>query len=102
MINHINLTDANGQVYCCLRNRIVQYDQTHRDKFCSGCKMYNGNAGGSGVECLWDDIRETESDSRVVTDPAQEWATNQKRRVQNLLAEWYGSEEYGDGSEAAV
>jgi hypothetical protein len=102
MINHINLSDANGQVYCCLRNRIVAFDQNHQGKFCKGCRMYNGNAGGSGVECLWDDIRETEADCMVVTDPVQEWLSNQQRRVQSLLAVWSGSDECAGGSEAAM
>lgn len=88
MINHINLPDGNGQIYCCLRNRIVRFDRAHQERYCSGCRMYNGDAGGSGVECLWDDIRETESDSMVVTDPVHEWESNQKKRVRALMAGW--------------
>lgn len=100
MVNHINVADVKGQVYCCLRNRIVVYDEEHRTRYCNGCKMYNGNAGGAGVECLWDDIRETEDGQMVVTDPVQEWTSNQKRRVQSLLAEWKGDMECG--SEAVL
>ncbi|WP_438444490.1 hypothetical protein [Gorillibacterium sp. sgz5001074] len=95
MINHINIPDGNGHIYCCLRNRIVTFDEAHREQYCSGCRMLNGDAGGSGVECLWDDIRETESNVRVVTDPVREWESNQKKRVRTLMAEWNSQSDYG-------
>lgn len=107
MINHINLPDAKGQVYCCLRNRVVRYDSVHQSMFCNGCKMFNGTAGGFGVECVWDDNR-TAADARlVVTDPVQEWFCNQKKRVQSFVMEWEPGEEtngqrYENDGEAAV
>ncbi|GIP35415.1 hypothetical protein [Paenibacillus sp. J2TS4] len=78
-INHIHYATDKGEVYCCLRNRVVRLDEDHRSRFCSSCKMYNGDAGGRGVECLWDDLRDV-SDPHLVTDPHKEWAANQKRK----------------------
>lgn len=101
MINHINVADAEGKVYCCLRNRIVCLDEEHKNKFCSGCKMYNGNAGGGGVECIWDDIREADANQVIVTDPAREWASNQMRRVQTLMTEWNTGQECIDNNGAS-
>lgn len=102
MINHINVPDANGQIYCCLRNRIVRFGQDHMDQYCSGCRMFGGDAGGSGVECHWDDIRETEADHVVVTDPVKEWASNQKKRVRSLMSAWEQSPNYDGGGEAVL
>lgn len=119
MINHINLPDTMGQVYCCLRNRVVRYDAGHRARFCGNCKMFNGTAGGCGVECLWDDSRAEAAVSKsgetgaaeyacvVVTDPVAEWAAHQKKRVQQFIAEWNREEEetgyepFVESSEAA-
>lgn len=88
MINHVNLPDGNGNIYCCLRNRIVRLEAGHTERYCRGCRMYNGDAGGTGVECLWDDIRETESDQVVVTDPREEWVSNQKKSFRTVWTAW--------------
>lgn len=87
MTNHINLTDANGQVYCCLRNRIVALDQKHQQHYCTGCRMYNGLAASGGVNCLWEDQR-TDGGDLYITDPNREWIENQENRVQRLMADW--------------
>jgi hypothetical protein len=112
MINHINLPDAGGQVYCCLRNRVISYDLSHQNNYCSNCKMFNGTAAGCGVECLWDDNRVSNGSHVFVTDPVREWACNQEKRVQALIAEWVPVEvetepelfgdSFGDRGEAAV
>lgn len=78
-INHIHLATDKGEIYCCLRNRVVVLDEDHRSRFCSSCKMYNGDAGGKGVECVWNDQRDV-SDPHLVTDPYKEWVENQKRK----------------------
>ena len=92
MINHINVPDAMGQIYCCLRNRVIRYDQNHQSQYCSACKMFNGTADGCGVECLWDDSRAKAGDYILVSDPVREWAGNQKKRVQAFLAVWNSAE----------
>ncbi|WP_238178212.1 hypothetical protein [Paenibacillus contaminans] len=84
MINHINMADENGRVYCCLRNKVVSLDAKHRKTFCSGCKMYRGDAGGQGVECAWDDARGV-SEPYTVSDPQGEWLNNQIRKVKPQL-----------------
>ncbi|WP_213527682.1 hypothetical protein [Paenibacillus sp. J31TS4] len=81
--NHINYAASGQEVYCCLRNRVVRLDASHTTNYCLGCKMYNGNAGGKGVECLWEDMRDVSNPYRV-SDPHAEWASNQKRSVVHL------------------
>lgn len=78
-INHVNVKDADGQVYCCMRNKVVQFNKEQLSKYCVGCKMFGGTAKGKGVECFWDDMRGEEL--MVVTDPVQELVYNQSRSV---------------------
>ena len=78
MIRHINLADKEGKIYCCLRNKVVLLDEEQRSRFCAGCRMYAGNAGGLGVECLWQDSRPL-ADPYVAVDPAAEFLSNQKK-----------------------
>ncbi len=47
-INHVNYANEIGNVYCCLRNKVVELNQFQIDNFCSGCKMFKG---GMKVEC---------------------------------------------------
>lgn len=42
--------------------------------------MFAGTAGGKGVECMWDDMRNVD-DPHIVTDPLQEFFRNQVRHV---------------------
>lgn len=79
-VRHINLSDPDGQVYCCLRNRVVKLDDEQKQAFCSGCRMYAGEASGKGVECVWEDLRPV-SDPHVVRDPYAELTSNQKRQI---------------------
>lgn len=78
--NHINYSTDQQEVYCCLRNRVVQLTEEHKQDFCGGCKMFNGFADGEGVECLWEDIRNV-SNPHIVIDPYKEWSSNQSRKV---------------------
>ncbi|MBC8079852.1 MAG: hypothetical protein H7X86_05880 [Gorillibacterium sp.] len=80
MINHINRANESNEVYCCLRNKVVCADEEHQNRFCSGCKMFQRNAQGGGVECRWEDSR-TGNDRLVINDPFAEWAFNQKKTV---------------------
>ncbi|MCL6459703.1 MAG: hypothetical protein K6T85_17040 [Gorillibacterium sp.] len=80
MINHINMANEDNEIYCCLRNKVVRADAEHTQKFCSRCKMYQGNAQGGGIECRWEDSR-IGSDWLVITDPFEEWVFNQKKKV---------------------
>ena len=79
-INHVNYKDQDGNIYCCLRNKIVKLDDQQRQTFCNGCSMFAGTAGGKGVECMWDDMRNVD-DPHIVTDPLQEFFRNQVRHV---------------------
>lgn len=79
-VKHINVPDKSGQVYCCLRNRIVRLDDEQWRRFCDGCGMYAGRAGGQGVACVWEDARLL-PDPYVVTDPEAELRSNQRKQV---------------------
>jgi hypothetical protein len=80
IINHINYTDQNDHIYCCLRNRVVKLNQQQQEQFCQGCKMFAGTADGRGVECAWEDVRSI-SNPHIVADPAREFISNQRRYV---------------------
>ncbi|ALS23883.1 hypothetical protein [Paenibacillus naphthalenovorans] len=81
-IRHINLADENSRVYCCLRNKIVKLDEDQKKGFCASCRMYAGDAGGQGVECVWGDMRPV-SDPYVVNNPGAELLSNQKKQIGN-------------------
>lgn len=69
VVNHINLVDGNGQVYCRLLDRIVDFTNEHQSNFCDKCRMFAGSAQGNGVECEWTDSRpEASSGIKVVND----------------------------------
>jgi hypothetical protein len=80
IVTHVNYTDQDGQIYCCLRNKIVKLDQLQREQFCQGCKMFGGTANGQGVECVWEDMRNV-SEPHIVHDPVSEFIMNQTRAV---------------------
>lgn len=82
-VNHINYADANGNVYCCLRNKVVQLDETQFTSYCFGCKMFGGTAQGQGVECFWDDARQV-NNPHIVNDPIGEFNHNQTRKIRFL------------------
>lgn len=85
IMNHVNIPDKEGHIYCCLRNRVVNLNSKQQKHYCSSCKMYNGNANGTGVECLWDDMREASGTEIIVTKPNEEYANNQKRKVKTVF-----------------
>lgn len=70
-INHINLTNSEGQVYCRKRNKVVVLDGRHTQEYCNKCPMFQGSAQGEGVECRWNDLRALQ-DPTLVIDPQQE------------------------------
>lgn len=79
-VNHVNIADGKGQVYCCLRNRVVDLTKEHRQTYCGCCKMFNGDADGQGVECLWDDALAAQ-DEIIARNPYQEWVLQQMKHT---------------------
>jgi hypothetical protein len=80
MITHYNYVNHNNEIYCCLRNRIIELNQTQSEQFCKGCKMFAGDADGKGVACAWEDSREV-NNPHIATHPLTEFASNQIRQV---------------------
>jgi hypothetical protein len=83
-IQHMNHTNANGAVYCCLRNRLVTLNQLQILNYCSSCKMHNGNEEGNNVVCVWDDHREV-NNPHVVVDPFLEYQMMQRNHLEISL-----------------
>ncbi|WP_281889712.1 hypothetical protein [Paenibacillus sp. YYML68] len=79
-IKHINLKDEKGNVYCCLRNKVVCLDEQQIQQFCSGCGMLEGFAGGLGVECVWNDARPV-LDPHIADNADEEWLSNQIKHM---------------------
>lgn len=61
LVNHINIVDENGEIYCRKRGRVVEFTEEHQDNFCAKCPFFKGTAQGQGVECEWEDVRDIES-----------------------------------------
>ncbi|PZE20708.1 hypothetical protein CBW46_011065 [Paenibacillus xerothermodurans] len=80
LVTHVNYADPDGQIYCCLRNKLVKLDEFQMERFCYGCKMFAGTAKGRGVECIWADMRNV-SEPHLVHDPVREFAMNQIRAI---------------------
>jgi len=80
LITHINVRSADNEIYCCLRNKVVKLDGQQQEQFCSGCKMFAGDAGGRGVACVWEDVRDI-GNPHIVFNPLEEFASNQLRQV---------------------
>jgi len=78
-MNHVNIKSKDGQVYCCMRNKIVNFNEQQLTSYCVGCKMFGGTAQGKGVECFWNDLRGEHT--LIITDPEHEFAYNQTRSV---------------------
>lgn len=77
IINHINIMDGDGKVYCKKENKIIKLDFDN----CSSCNMFNGSAQGEGVECLWKDERTTEAFMRIdVPELELEWLSGVTRK----------------------
>ncbi|MBD0383641.1 hypothetical protein [Paenibacillus sedimenti] len=82
LIPHINVCNDDNEIYCCLRNKIVKLDAQQQEQFCSGCKMYAGDAEGyaQGVTCIWEDLRDI-GNPHVALDPLEEFVRNQIKQV---------------------
>ncbi|TXK80984.1 hypothetical protein [Paenibacillus sp. N3.4] len=82
LISHVNVCNTDQEIYCCLRNKIVKLDDKQREQFCSGCKMFAGDASGhgTGVTCEWEDVRIV-SNPHLALDPLEEFIHNQIRQV---------------------
>lgn len=79
-INHINLANTTGNVYCCLRNKIVRLNESQIADYCSGCKMNRGAESGKSVQCHWNDVRDV-TDPYIVVDPQLEFISMQNRKL---------------------
>ncbi len=56
ILHHINLTDANGNVYCHAHHEIMPLDGQHISEYCWNCPLLAGFPGqGTGVDCLYID-----------------------------------------------
>jgi hypothetical protein len=80
MITHYNYRNSDNEVYCCLRNKVVTLNNQQTEQFCKGCKMFEGDAGGKGVACVWEDTRNV-GNPHIVLNPLVEFASNQMRQV---------------------
>ncbi|OXM85947.1 hypothetical protein [Paenibacillus rigui] len=82
-VNHLNYANKNGNVYCCLRNKIVQLGEEQVSNYCRGCTMFNGvDAQYTHVQCFWNDSREPQDEEvHVVHDPQLEFMSMQSRDI---------------------
>lgn len=87
LVTHMNYKDQDGQIYCCMRNKVVQLDDVQK-QFCQDCRMFAGTAKEQGVKCVWDDMRNV-SDPHIVRDPVHEFIMNQTRTItpDNFIAQ---------------
>ncbi|MCZ8511315.1 hypothetical protein O9H85_02450 [Paenibacillus filicis] len=76
--NHMNLAKE-GQVYCCLRNKIVPLNGEQVEAYCSGCPMNKGVEPGKFANCYWNDARPIKSPHWVI-DPRVEYISMQTRK----------------------
>ncbi|NEW09228.1 hypothetical protein GK047_24960 [Paenibacillus sp. SYP-B3998] len=82
LITHVNVCNADHEIYCCLRNKIVKLDGQQKEQFCSGCKMFAGSMEGheQSMMCIWEDLRVV-SNPHYALDPLEEFIHNQIRQV---------------------
>lgn len=59
-INHLNIPDENGDVYCHKQKAVVELTEDHLGNVCAGCPFFSGTIQGHGVECYWNDNRDIE------------------------------------------
>lgn len=79
LITHMNLTNEDGNVYCCLRNKIVLLNDLQVLNYCSSCTMNKGLQRGKSVNCIWDDLRDVKN-PHIVFDPNLEYKSMQQRK----------------------
>lgn len=82
-VNHLNVANKNGNVYCCLRNKIVQLGEMQVTNYCLGCTMFKGlEESYKSVQCVWNDPRDLkDEDVYVVLDPQLEFMSMQSRDI---------------------
>jgi hypothetical protein len=80
IIRHHNYCNESGEIYCCLRNRVVQLDDEQLQRFCQGCGMFAGTMPDVGISCDWDDFGDV-ADPHHALDPWIEYKRNQMRQV---------------------
>lgn len=80
IIRHHNYRSESGEIYCCLRNRVVKLDDEQLQRFCEGCGMFAGMMPDVGVSCEWDDLGDV-SDPHRAPDPWEEFKRNQIKQV---------------------
>lgn len=79
-VEHVNLVGEHGNVYCCLRNKIVKLSDEQLERFCSVCKMNRGFTPGVSVQCYWKDTRPIDN-PHIVRDPRIEFSRMQARKT---------------------
>ncbi|MFE5323935.1 hypothetical protein ACFQ88_35195 [Paenibacillus sp. NPDC056579] len=78
-INHVHYANMQGNVYCCLRNKIVPLNESQIKDYCQGCTMFRGGEAGKSVQCYWNDVRDVQ-DPHEVYEPQMEFKSMQKRK----------------------
>ena len=56
-INHLNIPDENGDVYCHKTKSVVELNEAHFANQCANCPLFAGTIQGHGIECYWNDNR---------------------------------------------
>lgn len=79
-INHVNLIDEAGKIYCRKLDRPVVFDEYHVSDQCNNCSMFNGTAQGQGVECEWADSRPV-GNPHIVTNAMEEFLDIQNHQA---------------------
>lgn len=79
-VTHINYVNQNGEIYCCLRNKIIPLNEMQFNLYCSSCRMNEGGEPGKKVICTWSDQREI-ANPYIAHDPEYEFKYFQKREV---------------------
>lgn len=80
LITHMNYANEEGNVYCCLRNKVVPLNHLHTLNYCASCPMFKGLYNRK-VNCRWEDLRNLE-DPHAVIDPYLEYRSMQQRKVE--------------------
>lgn len=80
-ITHMNYTNEDGYVYCCLRNKVVLLNHLQTLNYCASCTMFKG-LHARKVSCRWEDARALE-DPHVVIDPYLEHRSMQRRKIES-------------------
>ncbi|WP_438445936.1 hypothetical protein [Gorillibacterium sp. sgz5001074] len=82
-ITHMNYTNEEGNVYCCLRNKVVPLNPAQTLLYCSSCTMFKG-LYKKKVNCRWQDPRDLQ-DPHAILDPYLEYRSMQQRSVDKRI-----------------